>query len=63
VKAFAAKYGKAFPAACGALAKDLADCLTFERFPQEHWRRIAEASRAAAERIGVSVLDRYLEAA
>jgi len=39
VKAFAAKYGRSFPAACGVLAKDLADCLTFYRFPQEHWRR------------------------
>jgi len=40
VKAFAAKYGRSFPAACGVLAKDLADCLTFYRFPQEHWRRL-----------------------
>jgi len=40
VKAFAAKYGNAFPAACGILAKDLADCLTFYRFPQEHWKRL-----------------------
>jgi transposase-like protein len=120
VKAFAARYGKAFPAACGVLAKDLADCLTFYRFPQEHWKRlrtsnvierafrevrrrtdvvgrfpgemaalvliwatleedrlawrgvrmddrlrlrIAEASKVAGERIDVSVLDRYLEAA
>jgi transposase-like protein len=120
VQAFAAKYGRSFPAACGVLAKDLADCLVFYRFPQEHWRRlrtsnvierafrevrrrtdvvgrfpgemaalvliwatleedrlvwrgvqmddglrlrIVEASRTAAERIDVSVLDRYLEAA
>ena len=40
VKAFAAKYGRSFPAACGVLAKDLADCLTFYRFPQEHWKRL-----------------------
>jgi transposase-like protein len=40
VKAFAAKYGKTFPAACGILAKDLGDCLTFYRFPQEHWKRL-----------------------
>jgi len=40
VKAFAAKYGKTFPAACGILAKDLGDCLTFHRFPQEHWKRL-----------------------
>ena len=40
VEAFAARYGKAFPAACGVLAKDLADCLTFYRFPQSHWKRL-----------------------
>ena len=40
VKAFATRYGKAFPAACGVLARDLADCLTFYRFPAEHWRRL-----------------------
>jgi len=40
VKAFAARYGKAFPAACGVLAKDLTDCLVFYRFPQEHWKRL-----------------------
>jgi len=40
VKAFAAKYGNVFPAACGVLAKDLGDCLTFYRFPQEHWKRL-----------------------
>jgi transposase-like protein len=40
VKAFAARYGKAFPAACGVLAKDLADCLTFYRFPPSHWKRL-----------------------
>ena len=40
VKVFAAKYGKVFPAACGVLARDLADCLTFYRFPQMHWKRL-----------------------
>lgn len=40
IKAFAAKYGNAFPAACGVLRKDLEDCLTFYRFPQEHWKRL-----------------------
>jgi transposase-like protein len=40
VKKFAAKFGARFPAACGVLGKDLADCLTFYRFPQEHWRRL-----------------------
>ena len=40
VKAFAAKYGKVFPAACGVLARDLADCLRFYRFPQMHWKRL-----------------------
>jgi transposase-like protein len=40
VKQFAEKFGREFPSACGILAKDLADCLTFYRFPQEHWRRL-----------------------
>jgi transposase-like protein len=40
VKVFAAKFGKEFPAACGTLAKDLQDCLTFYRFPQQHWKRL-----------------------
>ena len=40
VKGFAAKYGKRFPTACGILAKDLADCLTFYRFPEMHWKRL-----------------------
>jgi len=40
VKAFAAAYGKRFPTACGILAKDLADCLTFYRFPEMHWKRL-----------------------
>jgi len=40
VKEFAAKYGKRFPTACGILAKDLADCLTFYRFPEMHWKRL-----------------------
>jgi transposase-like protein len=40
VKVFAEKFGKEFPAACGTLAKDLHDCLTFYRFPQQHWKRL-----------------------
>ena len=40
VKVFAEKFGKEFPAACGTLAKDLQDCLTFYRFPQKHWKRL-----------------------
>jgi len=40
VKVFAEKFGKEFPAACGTLAKDLQDCLTFYRFPQQHWKRL-----------------------
>jgi transposase-like protein len=40
VKTFAATYGKRFPTACGILAKDLADCLTFYRFPEMHWKRL-----------------------
>jgi len=40
VKAFAATYGKRFPTACGILARDLKDCLTFYRFPEMHWKRL-----------------------
>lgn len=40
VKVFAAKYGKRFPTACGILARDLDDCLTFYRFPEIHWKRL-----------------------
>ena len=40
VKVFAEKFGKEFPSACGTLAKDLQDCLTFYRFPQQHWKRL-----------------------
>ena len=40
VKAFAAKYGKRFPTACGILARDLGDCLAFYRFPEMHWKRL-----------------------
>jgi putative transposase len=37
---FHRRYGKEFPTATEVLAKDLADCLTFYRFPESHWRRI-----------------------
>jgi len=47
VRVFAEKFGKEFPAASGARgaprgtpAKDLKDCLTFYRFPQQHWKRL-----------------------
>jgi len=40
IKAFAGTYGKRFPTACGILAKDLEDCLTFYRFPEMHWKRL-----------------------
>ena len=40
VESFATRFGKRFPSASGVLAKDLADCLTFYRFPQEHWKRL-----------------------
>jgi transposase-like protein len=39
-RAFVGKFGPRYPAACGVLAKDLADCLTFYCFPQEHWKRL-----------------------
>jgi putative transposase len=37
---FYRRYGKEFPTATEVLAKDLADCLTFYRFPESHWKRI-----------------------
>ena len=37
---FHRRYGKEFPTATEVLAKDLADCLTFYRFPESHWKRI-----------------------
>jgi putative transposase len=40
VKVFAEKFGNEFPACCGTLGKDLTDCLTFYRFPQQHWKRL-----------------------
>jgi putative transposase len=37
---FHRRYAKEFPTATEVLAKDLADCLTFYRFPESHWKRI-----------------------
>jgi putative transposase len=37
---FNRRYGKEFPTATEVLAKDLAECLTFYRFPESHWKRI-----------------------
>jgi hypothetical protein len=62
-----------FPAACGTLAKDLQDCLTLEQ-DRMKWRgvemdeelrgRIIQAAKEViSEKLDLSVLDRYLEAA
>lgn len=37
---FHRRYAKEFPTATGILADGLADCLTFYRFPELHWKRI-----------------------
>jgi len=37
---FVRQYGDSFPNACAILGRDLADCLTFYRFPQIYWKRI-----------------------
>lgn len=37
---FHRRYGKEFPTATEVLAQGLADCLTFYRFPEMHWKRI-----------------------
>ena len=37
---FHRRYAKEFPTATEVLAKDLAECLTFFRFPESHWKRL-----------------------
>lgn len=37
---FNRRYAREFPTATQVLAKGLADCLTFYRFPEVHWKRI-----------------------
>src|SRR5215813_5195489 len=37
---FHRRYAKEFPTATEVLAKDLAECLTFYRYPETHWKRI-----------------------
>jgi putative transposase len=37
---FSTRYRDEFPEACQVLGTDLADCLTFFRFPPRHWKRI-----------------------
>jgi putative transposase len=37
---FAERFGDAYPEATRILGEDLADCLTFFRFPSRHWRRL-----------------------
>lgn len=38
--AFARKWGNVYPEAVKVLGTDLAECLTFFRFPPRHWRRL-----------------------
>lgn len=37
---FMARFKREFPTACELLEKHLAECLTFYRFPETHWRHI-----------------------
>ena len=37
---FAATYQDLYPSAVETLGRDLADCLTFYRFPPKHWKRL-----------------------
>ncbi len=39
-EAFFEKFGREFPSACETLARDLADCLVYFKFPAVHWKRI-----------------------
>jgi len=39
-RAFAGTWRNVYPSAVEILGKDLADCLTFFRFPPRHWRRL-----------------------
>ena len=39
-RGFAGRWQNVFPAAVETLGRDLADCLTFFRFPPRHWRRL-----------------------
>ena len=39
-KAFAARWGKLYPAAVACLMEDLGHLTTYLRFPREHWKRI-----------------------
>ncbi|MFH1498059.1 MAG: IS256 family transposase [Verrucomicrobiota bacterium] len=39
-RAFAGRWQNVYPAAVETLGRDLADCLTFLRFPPRHWRRL-----------------------
>ena len=48
-KAFAATYQNVYPSAVETLGTDLADCLTFFRFPPRHWKRLRTSN--ALERL------------
>ena len=43
-EAFVSKYQEGFPSACEILGRDLEDCLTFYRFPQNFWKRIRNSN-------------------
>ena len=38
-RGFAERFGEVYPSACEVLGTNLADCLTFFRFPEQHWKR------------------------
>ena len=44
LQSFLGHYGGEFPSACEVLREHLEDCLTFYRFPQEHWKRIRSSN-------------------
>ena len=43
-KAFAARWGKLYPAAVACLMEDLGHLTTYLRFPREHWKRIRHSN-------------------
>jgi len=43
-KAFAARWGKLYPAAVACLLEDLGHLTTYLRFPREHWKRIRHSN-------------------
>jgi putative transposase len=55
--AFCAKYQKSYPTAIECLCRDSEACLTFYRFPKEHWKTIR--TNNVSERLFEEVKKRY----